>query len=157
MAHNARNMDTTQLDTPDKVDSYMAGVYYIQSALNADLAAVRRGCTVLVECNGLDWRQKQDFKLIQKVSRQILTVYPFDGVCKHYNTGVAMNIMASIIRQILPKGLRNRYQTGLTFEGGNTLDDLYLVPNRETASRRVLEGFAKALHRHYHFEKTFVL
>ncbi|CAB9511533.1 expressed unknown protein [Seminavis robusta] len=148
-------LNTTVLNTPRRVRMWMASSYYIHSALSADVASIRRGCIAVVECEGMDWTKKQDFKLLQAMFSQLLTVYPFTGEFRGFHTGTIFNIMASTLRRILPRHLKSMVQTGHTCEG--RLDTFYLVPDVLSANQRLISRVTSALQMRYENERTFSL
>ncbi|CAB9511535.1 expressed unknown protein [Seminavis robusta] len=148
-------LDTTQLDTPENVNSFMAATYYLHTTYSPDMASIRRGIIVLAECDGMDWTKKPDFKLIHNVFSQLLSCYPFTGECRLFHTGVAFNVLAAMLRRFLPKDLRRQFQTGFVFEG--RLDTFYLTPDVQTANRRLLARLEEALTRRFENERVFRL
>ncbi|CAB9501048.1 expressed unknown protein [Seminavis robusta] len=154
-AHDATKLDSTRLNTPEKVDDWLGACYYIHTAFCPDMDSIRKGIICLAECDGWDWTKKQDFKIFQKFFSELLTVYPFNGQVRHYHTGTTLNIMAAMLRQILPAHLRNTFKTGLVFEG--RLDKFFLVPDAKTANQRMLARMKATLKRRYDHEKSFSL
>jgi hypothetical protein len=105
---------------------------------------------------GMDWTKKQDFKLLQNVTCQLLIVYPFLGECRTFHTGMAFNLMASMLRKLLPASLKNKFLTGLTFPGGR-LNKFYLMPDVDTANKRIMSRLEETLKRRYNNEEVFKL
>ncbi|CAB9516622.1 expressed unknown protein [Seminavis robusta] len=152
LVQDVTKMETCALSAADKVNDWMAASYYMHNAMCPDFATIRRGTITLLECEGMRIDQKQDFKLIQKLLSELLCYYPFKGEMRCFHTGVAFNIMAAIMRRLVPEG---KIMTGCTFEG--RLDQFYLLPDVTTANRRVLEQLIRALKRRYENEKSFSL
>lgn len=103
----------------------------------------------------MDWTRKRDFKLIKNHFSQLLSVYPFCGELKHYHTGVAYNLLVSMLRPLLPERLRKSLTTGMFFDG--RLDTYYLVPDVATATQRILARLTETLRRRCENEKAFSL
>jgi phenylalanyl-tRNA synthetase alpha subunit len=49
LIHDATKFDTTALNTPEKVQSFMAAAYYLEATKCPDMASIRRGSIVFVE------------------------------------------------------------------------------------------------------------
>ena len=64
--------------------------------------------------------------------------------------------MTSLLRKFLPQDQRETFRAGCQSDGGS-FDKLYLTPDIETASRRVLNSFTEFLERRYETEKLFTL
>ncbi|CAB9511534.1 expressed unknown protein [Seminavis robusta] len=155
LAHDLTKIDTKLLNTVSKVETWMAASYYLHTTFSADMASIRRGCIAMVECEGMDWTKKQDFKLIQAMLRQLLTVYPFIGEFRGFHTGTVFNVLASILRRILPSEFKEKFRTGYRFDG--RLDSFYLMPDVPTANRRLVSRLCETLKRRYDNEQTFSL
>lgn len=148
--------DARVLTSPAKVRTCLAASYYLIHVVGPDLESVRKGSISLIECAGLNWMmRKQDFKFNQKMHQELFGVYPFRGVARHYNTGVMFNTIAAIVRKFLPVELRNSFQTGFVFE--DRLDSVYLIPNAEVATQRMLNRMAETLKKRMDNEKSFSL
>ena len=105
---------------------------------------------------GYDWNKKVDFNVLSKLFTQLLSSYPYKGVGKHYHTGMVFNVIASMLRKLLPEPLKSRFHVGCPFEGGR-LDQVYLVPTVEMANARLLARLEEALRRRYDNQASFKL
>ncbi|CAB9516313.1 expressed unknown protein [Seminavis robusta] len=155
LVHDVSKIDTNLLNTVSKVETWMAASYYLHTSFSADMACIRRGCISMAECEGMDWTKKQDFKLIQAMISQLLTVYPFIGEFRGFHTGTVFNVLASILRRILPSDFKDTFRTGYRFEG--RLDSFYLIPDVPTANRRLISRLCETLKRRYDNEQNFFL
>jgi len=156
--YDVTKFDLSVYGSTEKVRSWFCGSYFFLHAWNPDLYAVRKGITMLVECEGYSFSKVigMDFKTHQKIWDELSGVYPqrFDQV-KHFHTGVLFNVMASMVRRMLPVNMRSRFHVGCDF--GARLDTLYLVPNEEEASQRFIARMEDSLVRRYANEKMFKL
>lgn len=155
IVHDNNKVDTTVFNTEAKSKFWFAGSYYIAHAAFPDLESVRRGVISLAECEGMDLTKKQNFRLIQKLFDQFISIYPFKGSLLNYHTGVVYNIMAALLKKVLPAEVKDRFQTGLIFE--SRLDAVFLVPNAEAATQRILQNMEKNLATRFVNERTFSL
>ncbi|CAB9516620.1 expressed unknown protein [Seminavis robusta] len=155
LAHDTKYFDTTVLSTPDKVDSWMAGAYYLHTTMTPDMATIRKGHIVLIECEGVDWSRKQDYKLLQKLFSQLISVYPQKSEMRHYHTGMVVNLLTSMVKRFLSKDLRDLITMGLQHDC--RLDQVYMVPDVPTANDRMILRLQETLRRRYDNEKSFKL
>lgn len=135
--HDNIKIDTTVFTAVARRRYWFAGAFYTAHAFFPDLESMRKGLIALVECQGMDWTQKQDFRLIRDLFSQLWSMYPFTGILKHYHTGVIFNVMAAMLRKTLPGDMKHRLQTGLVHE--NRLDSVFLIPTAEVATQRILQ------------------
>ena len=49
LIHDVTKFDTSVLKSQSQINSWMAATYYLHSTMNPDIAAIRRGCIVLIE------------------------------------------------------------------------------------------------------------
>lgn len=156
MIFDMTKFDTTNLTTTQQQDDMFASIYYMQSACCPDLESVRKGYTCCAECEGWDFqRSKQDGKVHQKLFSELFSQYPFRGQCKHYHTGIIMNLLVSACKRLLPVKMRDTFYMGLQFDG--RLDETFLVPTLEIANQRMLTSLGEALTKRYTNEKSFTL
>ena len=156
LIHDATQMDTTVLTTPEKINMYMGCMYYLHHAFYPDIEAMRCGVTVLIECEGFSLCKRHYAKVLRKLFSEFLTVYPIVGGMKQFHTTMWWNILSCGLRRLLPKHVRDRCVTGCTFEGGR-FDTIYLVPSVELANERVLRQLGESLRQRYDWESTFSL
>ncbi|CAB9516621.1 expressed unknown protein [Seminavis robusta] len=145
LIHDLTKLDIDVLTTQAKVDSWMSASYYLHTVQCPDLATIRKGTIVLVECDGMSVSFKKDFRLYQDMFSQLVANYPFVGQMRCFHTNTVFNLLASMFRKVLPSHLKNTLLTGMTFDG--RLDTYYLVPDAETATNRVLLRFEETLMR----------
>ena len=154
--HDAVKFDSAKLDSEQKMRTFMGASYYMQQAYFMDCEAVRRGITVLGEYEGSGYANKKDLKVVSRMFSELMSVYPINGRTRNYRTGVLATVMSSILRKIMPEHLRGDYLCGCKSEGGR-FDTIYLTPDIETASRRVLNSFTFFLEWRYESEQNFTL
>lgn len=148
-------LEPKNFTSPENVDEYIINVYYAHFALLPDLESVRKGYVTMVECQDMQMR-RDVLNLLSSAFSSFLTYYPLNGECKHYHTGTMVNIVASMLRKILPDHVRRQYQVGCTFDGGN-MAEVLLTPTVEEANKRMLAHMQAALKRRYDNEQSFRL
>ncbi|CAB9503204.1 expressed unknown protein [Seminavis robusta] len=105
-------LDSTQFTTSAKINGFMGGTHYFHNAFFPDMDSIRKGIVVMAEAEQWSWTKKQDFRIIQKQFDEFIGVYPFIGQCRFYNSGLVFNMMAAILRRVLPtKQLRDQFKT----------------------------------------------
>jgi hypothetical protein len=155
LAQDVVHFDTTLLKTQAQINSWFGGAYYLHATFTPDMATVRKGHVVLVECQGLDWTAKQNFKLLQKMFAQHMRYYPIKCETRHYHTGMVMNLMMSMAKRFLSKETRESLKMGLVLD--SRLDQLFLVPDVATANARMIGRLEATLKRRYENENSFTL
>lgn len=148
-------VDTTVVNTPDKVNRWFAGMYFLHHAGAPDLQAVRRGVNIMAECEGTDWTKKQNFGLIKDLNIQLCSIYPFTGPQNFYHTGIFFNVMLSIWKKLWPKEERWRFKSGLICDC--RLDTVCMVPTVEAGTQRLIAAMEAALKLRYANERAFSL
>ena len=138
-----------------KVQALFAGSYYLYHAFFPDMASIYKGGIVLLECADVDWTNKPDYKVLQQLFREFLSVYPFTGSARYYHTGTFVNLMTSTLRRLLPEVFKDKLRTGLTVEGN--LNALYMVPNEDIATQRMILRLEGTLKQRYENEASFSL
>ena len=151
---DSTKMDSTQLSSSNRFSAWMAATYYMQTAYCPDMDSIRKGITVVAECDGWSWTKKQDFKVFQAMFSQLVSVYPLNGHVRCYHTGVIWNVMGSILSRLLPANA-NSIKTG--FKAESRLDQYYLVPDEATAKQRMYQQLVDTLKRRYDNERDFKL
>ena len=153
--HDTTKLDSTQFTTLKKLRAFMAYTYYMSASWNPDMDSIRKGIICISDCEAWDWRKKQDFKVFQKFFKEFLAVYPFNGECRCYNTGLIANIMISLLRRVLPDEIRDTLKTG--YKTDQALHTYYFIPNRESANHRMFTKMAATLKKRFENEKSFNL
>ena len=133
----------------------LVGGYFLHHAMTMDFASIRQGLIVLIECEGYNWSMKGDWKILQRFFTEILQFYPLRAQLRHFHNGLVFNILASMLKPLLPQHLRDTFQVGCQFDG--RLDQVFLVPTVKEASQRILERLGESLRRRYNHEHTFKL
>ena len=114
-------------------------MYYSHILFYPDIETIRRGAIVIVECEGLGM-EKEAYKLNNAFFTQFLSQYPFLGKCRFFHTSPILNVLASMLRKILPKEVRDNFQFGCKFDGH--LGEAFLVPTVEEAVTEPHPGIA---------------
>ena len=84
-------------------------------------------------------------------------VYPI--LCSqttHYNSGIFIKLATTFVRRLLPKYLTE----GFEFEAGceyGRLDEIFTLPDPQTANQRMLDRLMESLERRYAQEAAFKL
>ena len=152
-AHDLPKFDVSLIHNPEKVRTFLAGIYYMHHAMNSDFAGIRKGTIVLVECEGFDWTKKATFNFQNRVFTELLSHYPYCIEGRHYNTGAVFNIYLSMLRKLLPEKLKKTLQVG--FQLDERLDKYFLVPTVEAAEERMLLRLEECLRRRYENIKAY--
>jgi hypothetical protein len=142
-----------KLSSKQDVQSFFAGMYYLQHSMLPDLASIRNGFQMLAECQDVQWAKKKDFKLVIKLAFEMLNFYPCKVVIKNYHSGLVMNMLLSLLRRALPEGID--VHAGFCWDC--RLDSLYLVPTVEAATERMLRQLNECLARRFENAKEFSL
>ena len=153
-AHDCTKFEPKRFTSSTLADDWMMSMYYSHFAFMPDLETVRKGITVLVECEGMTMR-RDSMKHYNAFFSGFLTYYPFIGRCRHYHTGTIINVLLSLLRPILPKHLRDTFQVGFQFEGH--MGDAFLTPTVKDANARVYSRMADCLRLRYQNESSFFL
>lgn len=154
---SARQMaDGYRASSPrDQVRTLLVGGYFLHHAMSMDFTSIRQGVIVMIECEGYNWSMKGDWKILQRFFSEVLQYYPMRGQLRHFHNGLVFNIMASMLKPLLPEQMKDSFQVGCQFDG--RLDEVFLVPTMEAASQRILERLGQALGRRYQNEHAFKL
>ena len=155
LAQDVACFDTTVLVTPDQMNDWLKASYYIHTAMSPDMATIRKGIIALLECEGVNWTQKQDYKNLQRMFSQLLQHHPIKGEMRHYHSGLIINLLTSMVKPFLCKETRDMIKMGLQLDG--RLDQLFLVPDVATATARTLLRLQATLKRRYDNERSFKL
>ena len=92
-----------------------------------------------------------------KAAEPSFVLYPI--LCKqttHYHTGMFVRMMTSMIKRILPKHMTEGFEFEADCEFGR-LDEVFSLPDPETARQRLLDRLVESLERRYEQEKQFRL
>lgn len=153
--HDTTKIDSTQFTTHSKLKAFMAYNHYMSNSWNPDMDSIRKGVICMADCENWDWSKKQDFQVMKKFFSELMAVYPFNGQCRCYNTGVICNMMISVLKRVLPEEIRSTIKTG--YQTDQPLYAYYFVPDRASANNRMFTKMAAALKKRYDTEKSFSL
>ena len=137
----------------------MAAEYYLMHAAYPDFESMRYGQVALVECEGFAWRAGDMFNIsaIRKICTDLVTCYPL-----HYRTiqychnNSIMGTILSMMRSVIPSMIHSSVELCCSLAGGR-LDDVFLVPDADTARTKLLARLEDSLRRRYENERTFTL
>lgn len=135
-----------------------AGPYYMHHSHSPDLEAVRKGFVFVMECADYKWKTPgmASFEHFRKALEEIESVYPSHLHRLHFrNTGVFVNLMVSMVRRFIPKDIHKKLI--VTSNSETPLNHLFMVPNVETATERLMKDMTETLRLRYENEKTFLL
>lgn len=153
--HDCTKFDPKLLTSPTMEEDWFKNMYYSHILFFPDFESVRRGITCLVECEGMTMR-RDVLKYFKTFFADFLAYYPFLGRCRYFHTGAMLNVIASILRRILPEGpLRDTHQVGFQFE--SHMSEVFLTPTVEEANQRVIARMVDCLELRYENEKWFKL
>ncbi|CAB9524355.1 expressed unknown protein [Seminavis robusta] len=152
--HDITKFEPKKLTTAKLQEDWLTAMYYSHILFFPDFESIRKGIICVAECEKMDLRRDVS-KLFGRFFSEFLTHYPFDGECRHFNTGTMMNICASILRKILPEKLRKSFKVGYQMEGH--LSETFLVPTLEQANARMLRRMMESLELRYTHEASFSL
>ena len=144
---------------PRKVEEWLAASYYLLHAFQPDVEATRKGIIMLAECENYHWKGKDMVHtgVFRKWWTELAMVYPLHvQKVMYFHTGLFMNLLMSTSKRFLPLSLRRRMTLGCQ-SGGETLDELFMVPDVPTAKRRLVIRLQHALRQHYANEASFAL
>jgi len=96
------------------------------------------------------------FNAFRKVWLELGGAYPctFQQI-KYFHTGMFINLFYSMTKRVLPESLHSKFQVGCQFD--RRLDAIYMVPNVERASQRIIERFDESLKRRFDNVANFSL
>lgn len=159
LVHDANECDITQRaayrNDRDRIRTFLTGSYFLHHAMTMDFDSIRKGPIVLVECEGYEWKMKQDWKTLQRLFDELLFFYPIRPQVRHFHNGIIFNVLASILKRLLPEAMKDNFHVGCQFDG--RLDEVFLVPSVEAANERIMERLGEALERRYKHEQSFRL
>lgn len=154
--HDLAKHDAASLTTLKKENDWMKAMYYLHITFCPDMESIRKGILILVECAGVDYsNMKQGLNLSTKLFSKLMTIFPINGKTMLYHTGTITNVMASMLRQILPENLRSKFLTGIQLDG--RLNTIFLVPDIETANTRIILRVEETFRRRLENERIFSL
>ena len=71
------------------------------------------------------------------------------------NAGVFINVLVSMVRRFIPSEIYDKFE--LVSHTDVRLDEICLVPNAETAEKRVFRNLTESLRRRFENERAFRL
>lgn len=145
-----------KVSSPEKVNTWVSGYYYTQLSFNPDMDAIRRGVELVVECNGFDWRENLDLKILKKVFQEPQYACPSrHHSISYYHTGLFFNMLFGMAKKFQPEDMLRSVR--MNCQAPDFLDEIYLKPTVEAANKRVLAKYEAALEQRYLNEATFSL
>ncbi|CAB9509461.1 expressed unknown protein [Seminavis robusta] len=149
--------DQALLRTDDGWRKHICGTYYMLQAFNSDFASIRRGITIIVECDGITAAANLDFNVSKRLCTDIYAVYPFvTRQLKYFHGGLLSNLLLSFCRPLLPKSVHSKFQTGCVFSGGR-LDSFFALPDMETSNQQTIRQMQESAQKRYVMAAAFRL
>jgi hypothetical protein len=145
--------DPKVFTSAELADNWLRAMYYFFAVFFPDLESARRGVICFIECKGMGLRSDV-LNHHTALYSQLVSAYPVNGQVRHFNTGAMMNVFVSILRKLLPKHLKDRFQVGFQFD---QMSETFLSPTVEIANQRMIARMRETLKRRLHNEKTFSL
>ena len=137
--------------------TYFRAAYFLTHLYFVDLKSIQQGGILFFECEGYDWHKHLDFAHFKKTWTELSNVYPLNvRTIKFFNTGLFMNLVASMSKKFIPTRIRDRFEMGCKFEMGR-LDHLYNQPNFEAAQDRLWLRIQIGLRQRYENEQHFFI
>jgi hypothetical protein len=141
---------------PSSIITKVCEIYFMSHIMCPDMEAIRRGIVCIAECEGYHFQHDIGVGIWRRVW-DVVVPYPLRlQTLKHFHTGVFANLMVSMVRQFLPSSLSRKIEVGCLCEAGR-LDKIYLTPDPQAASRRILTRLEDALRRRYENDASFRL
>lgn len=140
------------LTTPEKMNDFIVGSYYIHHTWCLDFETIREGVCVNIDCHSYHWKKHLGHKLIRRVWDDFQRSYPFKvKSLKFFHAGLMFNMMFSMVKKTCPSewlgGARSCEAPGF-------LDEMFLQPTVEAANERLLAAWDGALRRRYENESA---
>lgn len=107
--HDISKFEPRAFTTLASKNNWLKGMYYCHFLFFPDWESIRKGIICVCECEYTSNVRKDATKAFSQFFSEFLTHYPFIGCCHFYHTSSLVNIVASILRKILPKELRNTF------------------------------------------------
>lgn len=153
---DATKIDIRELSTGERRQDYLRAMHYLNDALTADLEWARNGTICLTECEGYDWRKNASLSLFHQYWIEVQSVYPMSySKVKLFRSGLFINSLLSLTKRFIPIRIYTNFSVGCT--SAKRLDEIYMQPNMEKASKRVMVALNRALERRHHNQATFSL
>lgn len=158
LACDVKGLDRKRLASLRHGDElFIRASYCLNQCACPDFASIRQGATALVECDGYDWTLNIDLRLFRLWS-DVISSYPIRlNKIKHFNSGMFINLLYSKAKRFFPQHIRDVNEMGVKIQSGHTLDEIFAVPDVETANQRCLSNFSLALKLRYENVKNFTL
>lgn len=157
---DAGRFDLTLLGDDNFLNAWRGGIYYMSHACTKDFATIRHGVHFFQECEGFSAPTNLMFKLNPfKKWGELGAAYPMRFACfKMYHTNMFMNLMVSASKTLLPPSVHEHFQVGCEVDiDCGRLSEIFLVPNVEVASDKVMIAIQAALQERYDIERRFSL
>ncbi|CAB9518976.1 expressed unknown protein [Seminavis robusta] len=155
-------LDSTKYRTslwknPRNIEIMVKGGFYAMYATHPCLEVVRKGKVDIMECEGYQYGAGMA-DLAQSAHFTSLSVgaFPSNVITKFYHTPVMANVFISMWKKLIPKDIASKIEVGCQYPGGR-LDQFYMLPSPEAATKRVLKNFRKGLKVRMESEKLFSL
>lgn len=137
---------------------YQGCTYCIFLILNSNIRAIREGVAVLLECDGMSFRN-YDSQFEERRVNELFNYYPFKN--KEFcflNTPTVAIMLYKVVKPFLSKVFDQAVQLDGKIEGfDGRIDTLYNVPNFQFAQTRLLERLQEYLKERLENQMNFEL
>lgn len=147
------NFDMRLLDDDNRVREWIAGLFYMNHAATKSFQTTRDGLNLFVECEG--FKPPTNMYRINPLLKwgEFGATYPLRFASfRHFHTNLVVNLIVSASKTVLPSFLHEHFEVGCQMN--SRLDEIFLVPDLETANDRILASVQKALQERYEHEKS---
>lgn len=145
------------LNNHENQGAYLAVNWLLMEAQQPDFEAIRNGVTVMADCEGYDWKNKDMVNMgVMRLLSEIDSLYPVHvKKMKFFHTGMFANLCFAMTKKLMPPHMIKRVDVGCQWKG--RLKEMFLLPNLETANRKNLSRIDEALRRRAVNEASFTL
>jgi CRAL/TRIO domain len=129
-------MDWAAMIPPQKEEQYQvyfSGLYYILHACFPDFESIRKGLTMVVECEGATSKNVSQ-RHIERVASDFHSHYPKKQKEVYFvNSPSVVNVACSLLFRLVGKNMRENIKLGYQIQGweGRRIDVLYKSPSPE--------------------------
>ena len=140
---------------------YQGCTYHLFLIMNSHFQAMRQGVSILLECDGMQWRN-YDSQFEERRVVELFNYYPFRNreFCFLHAPTVAI-LLYKICKPFLSQEFHQKVVLDGKIDGweasGQRIDGLYKMPTLEESQDRLLARLSTYLQERLHFESTYSL
>lgn len=159
---DAKAFKDTAFKTDQDYKDWQAGSYYLFQAMSPDLASIRKGVTMMYECDGYDYPGMHP-RTSQRLCQEMYGVYPLQfHKIKFFHSGMFLNLLLAACKPFLPTRVTSKHEVGCTLahdkkNRDTRLSELFLQPNVEVAEQNTLTKAILYIKRRVEMEASFSL